>query len=92
MRVVRPAAQVATTVDASSPCSRARSFDPPLTSTRATLAPTGSSGRKRSVNAGPGFVTSSSTTVGDVFHDGSVSRRVVHHNGRVLVHEEFRGE
>jgi hypothetical protein len=31
-------------------------------------------------------------TFGDVFHDGSVSRRVVHHNGRVLVHEEFRGE
>ena len=28
----------------------------------------------------------------DEFHDGSVTRRVVHHNGRVLVHEEFRGE
>jgi hypothetical protein len=28
----------------------------------------------------------------DVFHDGSVTRRVVHHNGRVLVHEELRGE
>ena len=26
------------------------------------------------------------------FHDGSVTRRVVHHRGRVLVHEEFRGE
>ena len=28
----------------------------------------------------------------DDFHDGSVTRRVVHHNGKVLVHEEFRGE
>ena len=28
----------------------------------------------------------------DEFHDGSVTRRVVHHNGKVLVHEEFRGE
>ena len=28
----------------------------------------------------------------DVFHDGSVTHRVVHHNGKVLVHEEFRGE
>ena len=31
-------------------------------------------------------------TYRDVFHDGSVTRRVVHHNGKVLVHEEFRGE
>jgi hypothetical protein len=26
------------------------------------------------------------------FHDGSVHRRVVRHDGRVLVDEEFRGE
>ena len=26
------------------------------------------------------------------FHDGSVHTRVVHHNGRVLVDEELRGE
>jgi hypothetical protein len=31
-------------------------------------------------------------TYRDDFHDGSVTRRVVHHNGKVLVHEEFRGE
>ena len=31
-------------------------------------------------------------TYRDTFHDGSVTRRVVHHSGRVLVHEEFRGE
>jgi hypothetical protein len=28
----------------------------------------------------------------DAFHDGSVHTRVVHHNGRVLVDEELRGE
>lgn len=28
----------------------------------------------------------------DEFHDGSFHRRVVHHNGKVLVDEEFRGE
>jgi hypothetical protein len=26
------------------------------------------------------------------FHDGSVHRMVVHHNGRILVDEELRGE
>jgi hypothetical protein len=26
------------------------------------------------------------------FHDGSVHRMIVHHNGRVLVDEELRGE
>jgi hypothetical protein len=26
------------------------------------------------------------------FHDGSVHRMVVHHNGRVLADEEWRGE
>jgi hypothetical protein len=26
------------------------------------------------------------------FHDGSVHRKVVHHSGKVLIDEEFRGE
>ena len=28
----------------------------------------------------------------DDFHDGSTRRRLIHHNGRVLLDEEFRGE
>lgn len=28
----------------------------------------------------------------DVFHDGSCHTRLVHHNGKVLVDEELRGE
>lgn len=28
----------------------------------------------------------------DDFHDGSTRRRLIHHNGKVLVDEELRGE
>ena len=28
----------------------------------------------------------------DEFHDGSCTRKVVHHNGKVLVEDELRGE
>jgi hypothetical protein len=28
----------------------------------------------------------------DDFHDGSTHRRLIHHNGKVLVDEELRGE
>ena len=31
-------------------------------------------------------------TAREEFHDGSVHRMTVHHNGRVLVDEEIRGE
>ena len=36
------------------------------------------------------FYACGCVTIGHEYHDGSVSRKVVHHNGRVLV-DEFLG-